>query len=70
MILTDWLNDRPAGGKPRASGDDPGLTVLGANPARAGMIPWTTRSPYEPARKPRASGDDPEAAARGVGVAE
>ena len=34
------------------------------------MIPWTTRSPYEPARKPRASGDDPEAAARGVGVAE
>ena len=30
MILTDWLNDRPAGGKPRASGDDPGLTVLGA----------------------------------------
>ena len=50
--------------KPRASGDDPQVTVntnmpCQVNPARAGMIPPTLVSQIMTVSKPRASGDDP-----------
>ena len=54
-------------GKPRASGDDPGLSGSvclepGVNPARAGMIPRRLTCGRRRSGKPRASGDDPGAA--------
>ena len=58
--MAAWLRAR----KPRASGDDPNLeaslrSCTRVNPARAGMIPSTTRRSSTRPCKPRASGDDP-----------
>ena len=74
MIRDLLLGVLGAVGKPRASGDDPGLHLaaqdLGrVNPARAGMIPAPIRSMRGMGGKPRASGDDPEDGAVG-GVVE
>ena len=64
MILQAARTPLAAGGKPRASGDDPPYSYYQpgrptVNPARAGMI-LTLYAPDDDAQsKPRASGDDP-----------
>ena len=61
------------GGKPRASGDDPGIGIGAGggrrvNPARAGMIRPQKWQYWVRRRKPRASGDDPPAEVAVLGV--
>ena len=65
---------RPAGRKPRASGDDPTAEdparyPVPVNPARAGMIPAGSSECSGAGCKPRASGDDPRLVVVGLMLA-
>ena len=69
MIRRDRSANPSRTGKPRASGDDPGVQMdytlqHPVNPARAGMIPSTPMILRAWRGKPRASGDDPAPAAQ------
>ena len=64
MILSQYHSHHGPRRKPRASGDDPQrrpprMPTRRVNPARAGMIPDSTRRIFMEGGKPRASGDDP-----------